>query len=316
MASKATPRENILSAIRWEEPWWLPCPMFDGSVEIVEPGIVDHRTEGVDDWGIVWELRDPFSDGFPVDHPIKSLEDLDKYQPPSPSRRRILEPVLEAARRVDRRVSLLALEHGWGIFERAWLLVGGMPKLFLLSRQHPDVVDQLMDMVVEVKLEVLETVLSEVEVDMVLYGDDWGMEDRLLFSPRWWRRFVKPRHEKLYRAVKEAGALCYLHSDGKVEELIPELIEMGVDILNIQRECNDWPRILKEFQGRITLWGGVSARTLDRGTAEQVAREVAECVELGRRGGVVMAPGHALKYRSENIEAMRKAWEEKGRYRC
>jgi uroporphyrinogen decarboxylase len=310
-----TPRENILLALRWEGPWWLPCPMFDESVKVVGHGVIEHRTEGVDDWGIVWTLRDPFSDGFPVGHPIKSLEDLDRYQPPSPSRSKILKPVLEAVHRVDRRVSLLALELGWGVFERAWLLVGGMPKLFLWSRQHPDAVDQLMDMVVDVKLEILETILKEVEIDMVLYGDDWGMEDRLLFSPEWWRRFLKPRHGKLYRAVKNAGAFCYLHSDGKVEVLVPELIEMGVDILNIQRECNDWPRILKNFQGRVTLWGGVSARTLDRGTAEQVAGEVAECIELGRKGGVVMAPGHALKYRGENIEVMRKAWEEKSRFK-
>lgn len=316
MQSKVTPKENILSAIRWEEPWWLPCPMFDGSVKEVSHGLVEYRDEGVDDWGVVWELRTPLSPtGFPVDHPIKDLGDLDRYQPPSLPRSKILEPVLEGVRKVDRHVSLLALYHGWGIFERAWLLVGGMPKLFLLSLQHPDAVDQLMDMVVDVKLEILDMVLSEVEVDMVMYGDDWGMEDRLLFSPQWWRRFVKPRHLRLYKAVREAGALCFLHSDGKVEDLIPELIEMGVDILNIQRECNDWPKILKEFRGKITLWGGISSRVLDMGTADQVAKEVDECVELGRRGGVVMAPGHALKYRNESIGALKKAWEEKGKYK-
>jgi len=315
MPFKVSPRENALSAIEWREPWWLPCPMFDESVKTVEPGIVEHRSEGVDDWGIVWTLKDPFSDGFPVGHPITELGDLDRYKPPSPSKSRILEPVFEAVRRVDRKVSLLALDHGWGIFERAWLLLGGMHKLFLWSRLYPDAVDELMDMVVEVKLEVLEAVLGEVDFDVVLYGDDWGMEDRLLFSPEWWRRFLKPRHEKLYRAVKDAGAFCYLHSDGDVEVLVPELIEMGVDILNIQRECNDWAKILRDFQGRITLWGGVSARTLDRGTPSQVAVEVEECVKLGRTGGVIMAPGHALKYRSENIEAMRKVWEEKRKYR-
>ncbi|MEM1570378.1 MAG: uroporphyrinogen decarboxylase family protein [Candidatus Bathyarchaeia archaeon] len=315
MPFKVSPKENTLSAIEWRSPWWLPCPMFDESVKTVEPGIVEHRTEGVDDWGIVWVLRDPFSDGFPVGHPINTLEDLDKYEPPSPSRSRILEPIFEGVRRVDRNTSLLALDHGWGIFERAWLLLGGMSKLFLWSRLYPDAVEELMDMVVEVKLEVLDIALKEVDFDIVLYGDDWGMEDRLLFSPEWWRRFLKPRHEKLYRAVKNAGAFCYLHSDGKVETLIPELIDIGVDILNIQRECNNWAKILRDFQGKATLWGGVSARTLDRGTAEQVISEVKECIELGRLGGVIMAPGHALKYKSENIETMRRAWEEKRKYR-
>jgi uroporphyrinogen decarboxylase len=315
MPSEVSPKDNILSAIEWREPWWLSCPLFDGSVKVVRHGLIEHRSEGVDDWGIVWALRDPFSDGFPVEHPIKTLEDLDRYNPPSISRVRILEPILKDIRMVDRRSSLLALDHGWGVFERAWLLIGGMPKLFLWSRSYPDVVDELMDMIVDVKLEVLDIVLGEVDFDIVMYGDDWGMEDRLLFPPSWWRCFLKSRHERLYRAVKEAGAYCYLHSDGCVEVLIPELLEMGIDILNIQRECNDWVRILQDFHGRLTLWGGVSARTLDRGTPDQVASKVDECVKLGRMGGVVMAPGHSLKYRSENIEAMRRAWEEGGRYR-
>lgn len=311
-----SPKENILLAIDWAEPWWLPCPLFDGSVRIVKHGLVEHRSEGIDDWGVAWVLRDPYSDGFPVDHPIKTLGDLDRYNPPSIPRSRLLEPILEDVRRVDRSVSLLALDHGWGIFERAWLLVGGMPKLFVWSKLYPDAVDELMDMVVEVKLEVLDTIIREMDFDIVMYGDDWGMEDRLLFQPGWWRRFLKPRHERLYKAVKDAGALCYLHSDGCVEVLIPELVEMGVDILNIQRECNDWARIIRDFHGRITLWGGVSARTLDRGTVSQVIAEVDECIELGRIGGIVMAPGHSLRYRSENLDAMRTAWEERGRYRC
>jgi len=309
-----SPRENILRAIEWKNPLWLPCPMFDGSVKVIGSGMVEHRREGVDDWGVVWALRDPFSDGFPVDNPIKNLKDLERYQPPRLSKHKILEPILKSIHKVNRHVSLLALDHGWGIFERAWLLLGGMHKLFLLSRQHPDAVHQLMDMVLDVKLEVLEIVLREVEIDMVLYGDDWGMEDRLLFSPKWWRLFIKPRHKKLYSAVKKADLLCCLHSDGRIEGLIPELIEMGVDILNIQRECNNWPKILKDFQGSITLWGGVSARTLDKGSAKQIAKEVTECIELGREGGVIMAPGHSLRYRDENIETMRRVWEEKGKY--
>lgn len=315
MLFEASPRENILSAIEWRSPWWLPCQLLDGSVGVLGHGLVEHVSEGIDDWRVVWTLRDPFSDGFPIGYPIYTLKDLDRYNPPSISRDRVLRPILEGLGRVDRRVSLLALDHGWGIFERVWLLVGGMSKLFLWSKLYPDVVDELMDMVVEVKLEVLDIILREVDFDIVMYGGDWGMEDRLLFSPGWWRRFLKPRHERLYRAVKEAGALCYLHSDGCIEALIPELVEMGVDILNIQRECNDWARILRDFRGRLTLWGGVSARTLDRGSPSQVIVEVDECVKLGRMGGVVMAPGHSLKYRGENMEAMRKAWEEKGRYR-
>jgi hypothetical protein len=80
---------------------------------------------------------------------------------------------------------------------------------------------------------------TELEVDTMMYGDDWGMNDRLLFSLSWWREFVKLWQEKLYKVAKQYGLIVYQHSDGRVEELVPDLVEIEVDVLNVQRECND-----------------------------------------------------------------------------
>lgn len=307
------PRENLLAALRHEEPEWLPCPMFDGSVVVVSHGLVEHCLEGRDAWGVVWVLRDERSGSFPAFHPIKSPEAIDDYPFPTP-KLADLNDALRVVKEVDRSAVLLAGDNGWGLFERAWLLVG-MEKLFVWSFSYPDAVKRLVEGIAEVKVELTRRLAEEVGIEMILYGDDWGMNDRLLFSLRWWRDFIKPWQAKLYRVAKQYGLIVYQHSDGRVEDLLPDLVEMGVDIVNIQAECNNWPSVKKKFAGRLTLWGGVSARTLDLGAPSDVEAEVKTVAELGREGGVVLAPGHSMKYPVENVEAIKRAWLKYGRYK-
>ena len=164
----------------------------------------------------------------------------------------------------------------------------------------------------EIKITLTEWLITEIGIDIIDYGDDWGMEDRLLLSLEKWRTFIKPWQAKLYRVAKDHGVLVYQHNDGRVGNLIPDLIEIGVDILNIQRECNNWPRIIKEHGDQITMWGGVSARTVDIGSRKDIVKEVEECSQLGRNGGVILAPGHSLVYLEEKLEVTRKAWMAKG----
>jgi len=289
--------------------------LFDNSIIIIEHGLVERRNEGKDAWGVMWKTRETRSGGFPVFHPIKDPDEIDVYSTPSPEDPSLLDDAKRLISEIDRNNVVVAGDNGWGLFERAWLLVG-MERLFLWSFLYPDAVKELIEKIAYVKIRLTERLIEEIGVDMIMYGDDWGMEDRLLFSPKWWRVFIKPWQKRLYRIAKDNDVLVYQHSDGKVEELIPDLIEIGVDILNIQRECNDWYEIKRKYGKRITLWGGVSARTLDHGTPEDVMREVKECIELGRDGGIILAPGHSLKYPKKNLEAMREAWLKYGWFIC
>lgn len=309
-----TPRENFLIALKHEEPFWLPCPMFDGSVSIVYHGLAERRDNGRDDWGVSWELKDLRSDSFPVLHPLSSPDEVDDHVFPSCEAPRIIEEAKRTVSKVDRRRAVLAADNGWGLFERAWLLVG-MPRLLMWFYRYPDAVNRLVRRIAEVKIRLTERLIDEVGVDMIMYGDDWGMEDRPLVSPEQWRTFIKPWQSRLYRAAKSRGAVVYQHSDGKVEDFIPDLIQIGVDILNVQRECNSWPRIVRDYGKRVSMWGGVSARTLDIGAPEEVVREVEECARLGRSGGLILAPGHSLKYPTKKVEVMKRTWEKKGKYK-
>jgi len=306
-----SPKENLLLAVEHTTPYWLPCPIFDGSVAIVQHGLAEQREEGTDDWGVRWASIDARSGPFPIEHPLKSVDQIDDYPMPGPDEK-TLKGTLRHIEERDR--FLVAGDNGWGLFERAWLLVG-MNRLFRWSMTCPEAVERLVERIALVKIRLTELLIEEADVEMIMYGDDWGTEKGLFFSPEWWRRFIYPWQKRLYEAAKRRGVLVYQHSDGRVEQIIPDLLEIGVDILNIQRECNDWGRIYSEYGDRVTLWGGVSARTLDVGSPSDIAREVYECAEMGRDGGIVLAPGHALKYPRENIEAMRQAWLKYGFYR-
>ncbi|MEM1507942.1 MAG: uroporphyrinogen decarboxylase family protein [Candidatus Bathyarchaeia archaeon] len=308
------PRGNFLLAVKHEETYWLPCPLFDKLAVTVHHGLIERCDFGLDSWGVRWELKDSRSDSFPVDHPLKSPDMVDDYPMPSPYEAHIIGRAMLEASRVDRRRTVLLGDNGWGLFERAWLLLG-MTRFFIWSFRHQDALRRLIERIAEVKVAITEELIEKVNIDVVCYGDDWGMEDHLLISPEKWRTFIKPYQAKLYRVAKRNSVLVYQHSDGRVEDLIPDLVEIGVDILNIQRECNNWLKIIERFGKTISLWGGVSARTLDIGSPEEVAKETEECCRLGESGGIILAPGHTLKYSPEKIDIMRRTWLEKGFYK-
>jgi uroporphyrinogen decarboxylase len=289
--------------------------MFDGSITNFFHGLIERCDHGKDSWGVPWELRDLRSDSFPISHPLDSPEKIDDYPFPSADEPLGLEIASDIAYKTDRKKFVFFGDNGWGIFERAWLLLG-MPRFFIWAFKYPKDLKKLIERIADVKLTLTERLINEVGIDIIGYGDDWGMEDRTLLSPKLWREFIKPWQAKLYNAAKKHGVLVYQHSDGRIEDLIPDLIEIGVDILNIQRECNNWARILGKYGEHTTMWGGVSARTLDIGGPQGISREVKDCCLWGRFGGLILAPGHSLKYPENKIAIMRKVWIDNGSYKA
>ena len=302
-------------AIEHQQPCWLPCPTFDGSVMVIHHALTERCDHGKDSWGVPWELKDPRSDSFPVSHPLTSPDEVEDYPLPWADDPRLLDEAKKTASKYDRGEVVLFGDNGWGLFERAWILLG-MPRFFVWAFRHSSNLKRLIERIAEVKMTLTERLISEVGVDIIGYGDDWGMEDRTLLSPRLWRALIKPWQAKLYSTARKHGVLVYQHSDGRIEDLIPDLVEIGVDILNIQRECKDWPGIIREYGHQITMWGGVSARTLDMGDPKDIVREVEECTQWGRLGGLILAPGHSLKYPEENMKTMHRTWINKGSYKA
>ncbi len=136
--------------------------------------------------------------------------------------------------------------------------------------------------------------------DIVGFGEDVGMQNGLILAPDTWRREIKPRFRKIVAAAKAAkpDVLFFYHSDGAIEPLIPDLIELGVDVLNpLQPECVDPFAIKRQYGDRLAFWGAVGTQTvIPFGTPDEVRAAVDRCFRLiGAGGGYVCAPSHDLE---------------------
>jgi len=173
--------------------------------------------------------------------------------------------------------------------------------------EAPAFVDALFDALTEYNLAIVEE-LVKYDLDGILFGDDWGQQRGLLFGAPLWRRFVKPRIARMYAAVKQAGKVVMIHCCGRVQELFPELIELGLDVFNpFQPEVMDPVEMKRQFGDRLAFYGGLSIqKLLPFGTPQQVrdeARRLADAV--GRDGGFIIAPSHDMPgdIPAENVAA-------------
>jgi uroporphyrinogen decarboxylase len=246
----------------------------------------------LDEFGVVWNrtvdkdigvvekylLKDRSLSGFkfPDPHDPKRLAALPAFLESNPNRFRILN-------------------FGFSLFERAWML-RGMEDLMVDMLEAPEFVDELLDAILEFDLAILADVL-QYDIDGVQFGDDWGQQNGLLFGARLWRRFIKPRVAQLYATTKKAGKAVLIHSCGKVQELFPELIELGLDVFNpFQPEVMDPYEIKKRFGSQLSFYGGVSIqKLLPYGTPQQIHGEVKRLMSaIGENGGFIISPSHDM----------------------
>lgn len=304
-----SPRENLLAAIRHQIPEWVPCPIVDGSWRVVCHALRERPPgDGTDDWGVYWELRDAQGGTFPARHPLKDLKDIGQYPFPDPEAGELMEPAREAIRRLDRDRCLVFGDNGWGIFERAWMLVG-MENLLVAMIEQPDVVSALLARICDIKARITERLTDEVGVDGIMYGDDWGSDTSLIMSPALWRTFLKPHQRRLYGTCRQRGVLVQQHSDGRIESIVPDLVETGLDILNpVQPECNDVVRIKNGYGKALALHGAVSSRAMDSADPSVISEEVRVRIsQLSAGGGYILSPAHSMPYPQANMEAFRQA---------
>jgi uroporphyrinogen decarboxylase len=153
--------------------------------------------------------------------------------------------------------------------------------------------------------------MQEFLMDMVYFYDDVATQQNLMISARMWRRVIKPLHQRIIDVAKAYGKPVMYHCDGALYPLIPELIEMGVDLLNpVQADAAgmDPQRLKDEFGDRLSFHGGIDIiKTLPRGSVDDVKAEVAERMRvLGRNGGYILASSHHIQSDTPlaNVSAM------------
>lgn len=264
----------------------------------VSPGFLE------DEWGVVWNRTTDRDVGIVANHVLPEPT-LGDYQLPDPLVPAIAEgyPSFVETNRDRFRVASL----GFSLFERAWSL-RGMDHLLVDMLDAPDFVNKLFDAITEFNLAQIDLALHH-DIDCVYIGDDWGSQSGLIMGPSLWREFIKPRIARMYGRVRDAGKYVMIHSCGDVKSLFPELIEAGLNIFNpFQPETMDVYQTKKEYQGRLSFYGGISVqRLLPHGSPDEVRDETARLLrELGKGGGYIASPSHVVPadVPAENIAAM------------
>ncbi|MCK5852029.1 hypothetical protein KAH27_03280 [bacterium] len=194
--------------------------------------------------------------------------------------------------------SFLIGNIGWGLFEKSWTL-RGFENALMDSIAEPDFYGEMLDELVNLYLLFVEQTVK-LPVDAIMFGDDWGDQRGVILGPDRWRKFIKPRWAKIYDAVHASGKLVVSHCCGSVAEIMPDIIEIGLDVLeSVQPEAADMnPYELKKKWGdKITFWGALGSQsTIPFGTPEEIKTEVQKLYrEMGKGGGYILAPAKPIQ---------------------
>ncbi|MCC6443460.1 MAG: hypothetical protein IT210_08385 [Armatimonadetes bacterium] len=204
------------------------------------------------------------------------------------------------------------------IFETSWQIIG-FEKWFEDILLNPDLVECVLDHITRDNCFRARR-MAEAGVDMMRYGDDVGMQDRLMMKPEHWRKWLKPRLAREIQAARDVrpDIPCWYHSDGDISLIIDDLADVGITVLNpVQPECLDIQWLKKRYGGRLAFWGTVGTQTvMPFGKPEGVRRAVREMIELFGPA-LVVAPTHVLEpdVPWENIQAFFDAVEAYGVYK-
>jgi uroporphyrinogen decarboxylase len=280
-------------------------------VDLNYPGrLSDDGKVKFDWWGVGFDTKE--EGYFAAVSPLKENRDLDNYPWPDPQDPQLLLAA-EQSIKVNGDSYFVTPNLGFVLFERAWTL-RGFEEFFLDLATDPGFANDLLDCITEIQLALIQRYL-DLGVDGGYFGDDYGAQKNLLFSPRMWRHFIKPRLAQLFAPFRERGLPVLMHSDGQIQKILPDLVEIGLTALNpVQPEVIDHAWLHQNFKGDLAFYGGISTQTvLPYGTPDEVQKAVANCAaKLAPEGtGLLIAPSHRMMsdIPMANVAAMLEAFK-------
>jgi uroporphyrinogen-III decarboxylase len=267
-----------------------------------------------DEWDVAWkpsEYTTPYGVGHytePAGHPLADDKAVEKYQAPDPLRPELYLDAAATIREFKDEYWIVGVTVTT-IFECAWAL-RGYERLLSDFVLNPDLAEFILEIPYRYHLTAAKK-LVEMGADMIWTGDDVGAQNRMLISPRHWRRYLKPRMANFIaelKAINPQVKVAY-HSDGYIYPIIPELIEIGLDVLNpVQPASMDPAQLKRDFGDRLCFWGSIDEQhTLPFGASEEVISEVHDRLRtIGRNGGLIIGPTHHVQLDTpmENFWAM------------
>ena len=194
------------------------------------------------------------------------------------------------------------------IFEPSWNLCG-LDEMLIAMYEEPETAELLLERMTVFREETAAK-WAAAGVDIIVYGDDVGAQNSLMMSGEMWRALLKPRLKRVIRAAKDVNpdVVIFYHSDGNIMEIIPDLIEVGVEVLNpIQPECMDPKEVAAKYGEMVCFWGTIGTQTtFPYGSPDDMRENCRDMLgTVGKNGGLILAPTHILEsdVPFENVEA-------------
>ena len=246
-------------------------------------------------------------------NPLKDSKDLDRFPWPDPHDPHLLDEAQSTITACGGEY-FIAPNFGFALFERAWSL-RGFEQIFLDLGRDPGFVGALLDRITAIQLVLIQRFI-DLGVAGGYFGDDYGAQRNLLFSPAQWRKLIKPRLARLFAPFVERGLPVLMHSDGQIQKILPDLVEIGLTTLNpVQPEALDHQWLCENFKDQLSVYGGVSTQTvLPYGSPAEVQAAVQQCArDLAlEKTGLLIGPSHRMMtdIPLSNVEAMVGAFRE------
>ena len=275
------------------------------------PSVGDRYRKGVyiDEWGCRFENVHGGVIGVVKEPLIRDWQDLENFAVPDAVLGVDVEAVDAFCRRTEQFVLAGTLVRP---FERLCFLRTYDQALVDLAQQPPGLFD-LLRRIHDLYLREVE-VWARTRVDAISLMDDWGTQRGMMVAPDLWRRIFKPLYREYVQVARRYGKSVFMHSDGYIIDIVPDLIEIGVNALNSQVACMGAAELGRRFAGRITFWGEIDRQDLlSRGSTDRIRRAVHEMRNaLFANGGVIAQCEFGPGARPENVLEVFRTWQQLG----
>jgi len=299
-------KENLLRAIRHEAPHHVPYS-GEGAYRLVDHHGRKPPRVGSDEWGVQWAplpatyiagAGEPL-ESYPIVPRATNVGELRGAAFPDPTEPSLFAGLLDGAD----PDALVIGQHPAGILDRFLLLLGMQSGLTALI-SSPGASGELLERIADYHTGLARSYLAA-GVEAAWLADDYAGQDGPYVRPELWRRMILPPLARVIAVYREADLPVFFHTCGRAEAFVPDLLDAGVNVLNLQSDACNLAVLKARFGRRIAFFGGVPSQTMLLGAPEEVRQAARSAiVALAGGGGLILAPDQPLAFPAENLSAL------------
>jgi len=262
------------------------------------------KGEGYDGFGTLWACSEDGEYGVPKEVPFASWDRYDDYQWPDFEIKPAAKHLYSG--HMDGPSEEYYARGGWLTFFEEMQQLRGFSQVLLDLAMEDPMIYRLRDDLLDFHMRHLDKWLK-FNYDGIHFADDWGSQHSLLISPELWRAFFKPAYKKMFDKVNGAGLDVHFHSDGYIIDIMPDLLDIGVKVINAQVNIMDLDEIKKRFNGRVCFRTDLDRQNVTLfGTPDEVRNHIDTVFRAvgSEKGGVIACGEIGRDTPLDNIKAM------------